>query len=389
MTRIGLGIALERRHPAPRGRRIMTKPRLTRIRITGFRSLRDVTLDVTPLTVLIGPNGAGKSNLLKVFGLLRAIADGTLQLVVGRDGGAAFVLHRGPRATRMMHIRVDLASECMLWVYEAALEPTAANSLLFSSERVAKGKHGKSMRWVDLGRGHGESALARDGADPIAAEVKDLLCLLRVYHFHDTSLVSDLRTPSRRADDRQLGASGGNLAAILGRLKSSSEPTFVQAFRSIEKGVAMVAPGLRSLEPTAVEPDAVRLDWIDDAGERFQAAHLSDGSVRLLALLTALGQPADLRPAVSVIDEPELGLHPAALELFGEAVRAAATTGQVIVATQSPQLLAHVTPDEVVVVERRDGATALTRKSAAELAGWLEDYSLPELYQMSVLGGRP
>lgn len=367
----------------------MTPARLSRIRVAGFRSLRDVTLDLTPLTVLIGPNGAGKSSLLRVFGLLRAAADGFFQLAVNREGGASFVLHAGPKATRTMCLAVEFCRDDTLVSYEAVLEPARGDKLMFRSERVARGPRDGELRWDDLGTSNGESVLAGDVTDPAVIEVRGLLRSMRVYHFHDTTSVSELRTPARRADDRQLAGHGGNLASILGRMKNSPDTSFARAFASIEKGVAMVAPGVRTLEPTGFEPDAVRLDWIDDAGERFGAAHLSDGTLRLLALLTALGQPAELRPAVSVIDEPELGLHPAALELFGESLRAAATTGQLIVATQSPALLAHATPDEVVVVERRDGATALARKSAAELAGWLEDYSLPELYQMSVLGGRP
>lgn len=139
----------------------------------------------------------------------------------------------------------------------------------------------------------------------------------------------------------------------------------------------------------AIGTRGVRLDWVDDRGETFGPAHLSDGTLRAIALLTALGQPTALLPILSVIDEPELGLHPAALTMLCALIKSVAAHRQVIVSTQSPAVLDEFAPEDVVVAERKDGATSLHRLDPKELASWLDDYSLSELYDKNVLGGRP
>jgi predicted ATPase len=365
--------------------------RLQRITVKGFRSLRDVTLsDLGPVTVLIGPNGSGKSNLLGVVQMLRMLAFGSLQLFVGRNGGASFLLHYGPRTTPEMVIELEFQRDDEATQYTARLVPAAGESLLFQEERIG---HRKSIddewNWVSSG-GHREALVAK-GLDSgeLAGMTRDLLQGLNFYHFHDTSLTSELRTHARREDDRYLQSSGSNLAAFLLRLKTSTRPEEQAAFRQIEGMLRQIAPFLRALEPTEIDAGAVRLDWVDDRNERFGAAHLSDGTLRALALFTALGQPVQHLPSFCVIDEPELGLHPAALDLFCELVRSASAHCQILLATQSPALLDHFEAHEVVVTERKDHATAFRRLDAEELAGWLEEYTLSDLYNMNVLGGRP
>ena len=111
--------------------------------------------------------------------------------------------------------------------------------------------------------------------------------------------------------------------------------------------------------------------------------------VRSVLLIAALAQPRDGMPLVSCIDEPELGLHPAALDLLCGLISSAATSRQVIVSTQSPIILDYVEPQSVVVTERIDAATAFRRLDPADLDAWLKDYSLSEIYDKNVLGGRP
>lgn len=364
---------------------------LKRITVKGFRSLRDVTLtDLGPVTVLIGPNGSGKSNFLSVVQMLRQLSFGFLQLFVGRNGGASFLLHYGPRTTPEMLIELEFLRDHVVSIYKARLVPAVGESLLFQEERI---EHQTSPLppWAG-GGGHRETLLTKGFDDAVTNRPHDVLPLLQglnFYHFHDTSLTSELRTHARRQDDRYLRSNGSNLAAYLLRLKTSTEPTEKAAYDRIESMLRQIAPFVRELAPTAIDADAVRLDWIDDRDERFGAAHLSDGTLRALALFTALGQPVQHLPLFCVIDEPELGLHPAALDLFCELVRSASAHCQILLATQSPALLDHFEAHEVIIAERVDHATTFRRLDARELAGWLEDYTLSDLYDMNVLGGRP
>lgn len=133
----------------------------------------------------------------------------------------------------------------------------------------------------------------------------------------------------------------------------------------------------------------MRLDWVDDRDERFGVHQLSDGTLRAIALITALAQPtASLRRFIS-IDEPELGLHPSALHILADLTRSVSPRAQVFLATQSTAFLDHFEVGEVVVVERDSGRSRLERPSPEALATWLEEYSLSEVFEKGVIGGRP
>jgi predicted ATPase len=366
--------------------------KLTHVRVAGFRSLKEVELDLGPMTVLIGPNGAGKSNLLEALTMARMLAFESLQLFVSRRGGATFLMHYGPRRTPVVELGLEFATEKGQYAaYEARLGYGADESLIFLDERAGfRPAPNQPWQWHPLGAGHRESRLKDEAEKHLTPKtVRWLLRHINFYHFHDTSTNSALRTLSKAEDDRYLRSDGSNLAAFLLSLRDSSEEDGKAAWNRIGGLVRRVAPFVRELQPVAIGAQGVRLDWVDDLGETFGPAHLSDGTLRIIALFAALGQPAELLPILSCIDEPELGLHPAALAVLCGLIRSVAAHRQVIVSTQSPALLDEVAPENVIVAERKNGATDLRRLDPGALAAWLEDYSLSELYDKNVLGGRP
>jgi predicted ATPase len=138
----------------------------------------------------------------------------------------------------------------------------------------------------------------------------------------------------------------------------------------------------------------IQLEWRQKNSDySFLSSQLSDGTLRFICLATALLQPSP--PATMLFDEPELGLHPYALTLLANLFQQSAKqhgsyiARQVIVSTQSAQLLNEFEPDGIIVVERRQGESVFRRLDSAQLSGWLEDYTLGELWQKNVLGGRP
>jgi predicted ATPase len=369
----------------------MPKTRLTRVRIAGFRSLEQVEVELTPITVLIGPNGAGKTNILWALEMVRMLAFEALQLFVGERGGATYLMHYGPKKTAVIDLQLEFTTEKGENVYEARLGYGADESLIFLAEKVGhRRKTPLPWQWSDLGAGHRESNLkAAGGADTTAKTVRELLRSINFYHFHDTSRRSPLRTLNYTdAGGDYLRSDGSNLPAFLLGLRESNQPAARAAWLRIEGTIQRVAPFIASLAPVA-DRRQDRLEWVDDKGATFGPAHLSDGTLRALALIAALGQPDDGLPLLSCIDEPELGLHPAALELLCGLISSVATRHQVMVATQSPGVLDHFEPKHVVVAERHGGATRLRRLDEKQLASWLEDYTLSELYDKNVLGGRP
>jgi predicted ATPase len=214
------------------------------------------------------------------------------------------------------------------------------------------------------------------------------------FHFHDTSATAPLRANSRQQDAHYLRSDGSNLAAYLREIANGQSEGQKAAWARINGLVHQVAPFVKALQPTLVTPDqpdtsAVRLDWIDERDGTFGPHQLSDGTLRAIALITALAQPDDRLPAFVSIDEPELGLHPAALALLASLMRSVADRCQVLLATQSPALLDLFEPDEVVVADRCGAETRLRRLDREALAPWLEDYTLSQLNDKNLLGGRP
>jgi predicted ATPase len=209
-----------------------------------------------------------------------------------------------------------------------------------------------------------------------------------ICHFHDTSEFSGMRLPCAVDDNRRLRADGSNLPAFLHLLKQR-HPT---AYHLIRRTVQRVAPFFDDfvLAPAALHPDKIKLEWKHrEQDQYFDAWALSDGTLRFIALATLFLQPKELKPPLVLVDEPELGLHPFAINLLGAMVKSASVDMQVVLATQSPLLLDEFAPENVIVAERDGHATTFRRLDGDSLESWLEDYSLGELWEKNELGGRP
>jgi predicted ATPase len=208
-----------------------------------------------------------------------------------------------------------------------------------------------------------------------------------VYHFHDTSETAAMRRTGSVRDNERFRPDAANLAAFLFKLREEEKDTY----SLIVDTVRLVAPFLQDfkLRPRKSNGDEIiELEWEQkDSDYPFHASQLSDGTLRFIALATALLQPNP--PATILIDEPELGLHPQALDVLANLILQAQNRTQLIVSTQSAPLLNAFEPDQIVVIDRQQGASRFRRLEASKLAAWLaEDYTLGELWQKNVYGGR-
>ncbi len=366
---------------------------IVEIRATGLGSWSSLALSPGRLTVLIGPNGAGKSHLLRALKLLALMRTGSLQRFVAESGGASALLHYGPKRTPALSLSIEFVQNSQRNRYEAELGYSAGDRLVYLGESVGYQSNSQApMKMRLLGSGHTESELQNHvPSDVTARTVNFWLRNLTFFHFHDTSMRSALRSHARAVDDQLLRSDGSNLAAFLLRLKRGETEADRVAWYRVENYVRRIAPSLKELcpTPTVEGGESVRLDWIDDQDQRFGVHQLSDGTLRAIALITALAQPSDRLPKFLSIDEPELGLHPAAIGLVAELARSISTQTQILFATQSTAFLDYFEPTEVVVVERIAGASVLKRLDEVQLDAWLDDYSLSELFDKGVLGGRP
>ena len=187
-------------------------------------------------------------------------------------------------------------------------------------------------------------------------------------------------------DNNYLRSHGGNLAAVLYRLERED----IRRYEVICRHISRILPGFDRfvLEESYGK---VMLRWQAKGTDKTFGAHLtSDGSLRFFALVTLLNLPPEMLPGVLLLDEPELGLHPAAITLVGGMIKALAEERQVIVATQSPLLVDAFDLDEIFVLDLRDGRTEIRKLDPDDYRQWLNDSFTPgQLWQKNLLGGRP
>ena len=351
------------------------------ISIEGFRSISAIDrLDLLPLNVLIGANGSGKSNFLRAIDLFRVVTTRSEWLpdYVRKAGGADCLLHYGSKHTDRIALSLYFGPEFSSSEsgYTIHLHPLP-NDLL--SCTVA-GHRPPIPDEVD--------AIAERGEDQWVEFLRGRMDGWRIHHFHDTGPASPIKKTANIHDNRRLREDGSNLAAFLYLLKQRYEREYDQ----IRKVVNLAAPFFDdfALQPLELNKETIRIEWHHRRSDAyFNASSLSDGTLRFIALATLLLQPESLRPSLILVDEPELGLHPYAITLLASLLKQASVSSQVIVATQSPILLDHFEPEDVLVADRVDGATELRRLDGDRLKSWLEDYSLGQLWEKNEFGGRP
>jgi predicted ATPase len=369
---------------------------LSKLTLEGFRSIKSASFALEPLTVLIGANGAGKSNLIDFLRMLNyALSRGFQDPYLVERGPASAILHFGPKVTPLIRAELEFRTEVGLNTYRFSLADSVGDKLTFTREEVQFHKTGFARPTPPIPvipRPSDESGLAEVWADndPTVRFVKSLLARCRVYQFHDTGLTSHLRDESPLDRSRYLYADGGNLAAFLLSLREES----IDSYASIVRTLRLILPWFDEfiLEPEGPEKyPRVLLRWrmVGHSDYEFGPAQLSDGSLRLMALITLLLQPPDRLPALIVIDEPELGLHPAAEQVLAGLLKSASHHVQVLVATQSATFLDHFAPEHVVVVENENGASTFTRQNPEQLRSWLGRYTLGEIWSKNLIGGRP
>jgi predicted ATPase len=365
---------------------------IKKLTIEGFKSIRKLEeFELGPLNVLIGANGAGKTNFVSFFRLLRDLIQQRLQMAVALEGGADSCLFLGPKETPRLGAKFSFGQNG----YEFYLVPAHDGRLIFSEETTVFSTHRSS-----LGSGQAEARLKdrKDdrgrlgGAKGVSHYVFDAISSWVVYHFHDTSFSAAVRRLHALNDNIALGENAENLAPFLYRISQSDRTHYLR----IRDVVRLAAPFFDDflLRPIPGNEGMIQLEWRQrDSDYPFRANQLSDGTLRFICLATALLQPDP--PATMLFDEPELGLHPYALTLLGnlfrQAVKGAGNSDQkqIIISTQSAPLLNEFTPEDIIIVDRVESESIFRRLTTKELSEWLEDYTLGELWQKNVLGGRP
>ena len=360
---------------------------IRQIIIENYKSIHKATIDLAPINVLIGANGAGKSNLISFFELLSALYNQRLQRYILERGGIGRLLHNGLKGSDKIRGVFNFSNRNALGF---VLLPTDTGGAVIATQDCFNSGGSPDTDYEAWHRATWDNGVSesqiRDNKTWRAGYLQKFLQSFTVYHFHDTSRTSAMRQACDIGDNWYLRHDASNLPAFLYRLQQT-EP---RAFTLIEQTIRSIAPYFKrfSLAPSPLAPNQISLVWEEQDSDMYlDAQSLSDGTLRFIALATLLLQPNP--PKTIVIDEPELGLHPAAIEKLAALARVASHKAQVIIATQSSSFVSCFEPEDIVVVERKEGSTVFARPDKERLASWLEDYSLGELWEKNLIGGKP
>lgn len=366
--------------------------KIKRIEIRGYRSIAFDTplrLELGDINILLGANGAGKSNIISFFRMLGYMMSGSFQLFVEQTGTNQKFLNYGSQKTPTLCAEIRFENPKAYDVYKFSLTHAIPDRLIISSEEIEwNSKDRKRVpNIVPLEGNFKESGLI-NATDTMSLTIRRILQSCKVFQFHDSSITGPLRQSSTVDSAHYLQSEGNNLASFLLYLKRN----YQESYRRIVSYVQVVVPQFRDFY---LEPDRgyVSLKWQDVSPNDyvFSSDQLSDGSIRFIALATLLLQPPKTMPNVIIIDEPELGLHPYAVDQLIEMVKDASIHAQIIIATQSPSLIDGFDVNDITVIERDEEkqCTRANKLDEKELEDWLDDYTTSELWNKNVIGGRP
>ena len=361
---------------------------LDRLTIRGFKSIRQLDdFEFKSLNVLIGANGAGKSNLISFFRMLQAIIKGNLNDYVRDSGGISDILFNGRKTTRRLEFKTRFGPRG----YRFKIKPGRLRDWALTNE--ARYYDQGTSGWWELGDSpDGQSLLVQEATGKsrdaeYSKPVYDSISSWKIYHFHDTSKESAMRNEEIIQDNKTLRFNASNIAPFLLKLKNEEEEAYEEILQSCKLVIPYLDDFLLDVERLG-RKKTVALSWKAKGSDYpMQPYHFSDGSMRFICLATALLQPDP--PSSLIIDEPELGLHPAAISILAELIQNASKRTQIIVATQSPALIDNFAVKDVIVVSRKDGASTFERLNERDYRAWLESYSVGELWSKNVISGGP
>lgn len=368
------------------------KIKLKSVTIRGFKSIayeHPVTLEMGDVSILLGANGAGKSNVISFFKMLGYMMSQSFERYVELSGTSSTILHKGPKITSKIDGELKFETDNAFDTYQFQLTNATPNRLIFIEEKI-------NITWIDKQKNPYEKLLnlnLRESAliDNQSRDTKYIYRMLsscKVYQFNDSTMEGPLRQVCPIDTSNYLQTNGNNLSSFLLLLKNN----YTNAYRRIVHYVRDVVPQFQDfyLEPMG---NTISLKWMDNSPNDYvYGVHqFSDGSIRFIALATLLLQPEELMPNVIIIDEPELGLHPYAIAQLTEMIKDASLHSQIIISTQSKDLVDYFDIENISVVEmdKENLYTTIQRLKKEDLKVWLEDYTLSELWDKNVIGGRP
>tara|TARA_R110000868_G_scaffold140852_1_gene356846 strand:+ start:5086 stop:6249 length:1164 start_codon:yes stop_codon:yes gene_type:complete len=379
------------------------------IQLTNFLSYgqEPTTVDLKPLNLVIGPNGSGKSNLIEAIELIRSAPKDLLTPI--RDGGgirdwlwkgitpppvatinAVFEYPKGHSALRYLLSFTEVSQR--FEIIDERIESEKPKNghkkpyILYKFENGhgvlnVKGKN-RTLKHEDIDISASILAQRKDPDQyPEVSYLGDVFSKIRLYREWSFGRYTPPRLP-QKADMRNdyLDPDCRNLGLVLNQIGRDpmAKKRIIKALQSLYEGVDDYY--------VQMEGGTVQV-FLHEGQLSIPATRLSDGTLRYLCLLAILCHPTP--PPLICIEEPELGLHPDVMPTVAELLKEASERTQLIVTTHSDILVDAMTdqPESVLVAEKNESGSSLTRLNAENLKPWLEKYRLGQLWTRGDLGG--
>jgi predicted ATPase len=353
---------------------------MNKIEIKGYKSIKDQIIEINSINILIGANGSGKSNFLSFFEFLFNLYEQKLRQYVKQNGEMDSFIHKGADPTTVIYSKLHFGPNQYSFQLDKGEE-----HFVFINEGLWYDRNPYYANPFEISNFGNEAAL-KYNSSPRAKYTTDFLSSFKKYHFHDTGKNSPFNSPSNIENDSYvLYSDGSNIASILYRIKEKKTKLYLRIINNIQN----IAPFFNDFYLHPDENNSIKLKWTDKYSEHIYGVNnFSDGTIRFIALTVLFMQP--ILPKIIILDEPELGLHPVAVTNLADMILSVREECQVIIATQSIDLLNNFKPEDIITVDNIDGESQFNRLDSQQYSNWINEYSVGTLWKNLIINnGQP
>jgi len=362
--------------------------------LNGFKTIYNLNnMKFENINIFIGANGSGKSNIVSFFEMISYMMTEAFSQYVAENGFASSMLYHGQKVTKDISALIEFESKTGLSEYSFRVSHTFDDNFIFMEENIKYKKNNKTKPYeTNLGNAGYKETKLRElyHNNQTAKYIKNLLASIRVFHFHDTSKTAYIHQARPLESNSTLMSDAGNLAPFLYKMREENS----RYYDRIISYIRQVAP---FFDTFILNPyhNSIQLKFKEKNSDlELGSFRLSDGTIRFMALSALLLQSKETLPKIIIIDEPELGLHPMAIDILSEMINIASRNSQIFITTQSERLINHFEPKNIIVIDRKQDInnryySAFKKLDNIELKEWTDKYRLSDIWNSNIIGGRP